>query len=141
MRYILVILTLALFAHVAAAAVQSTQKQNIFVETGVYTVTAGNDIYMENCAGCHMPRGEGAKGVGMYPHLANNPDVESPDFTAYVILYGLRGMPSLEPYFTNEQVANVANFVSSGLGNNGTREITADEVKAIRPAPVEYIDY
>lgn len=141
MRYILTILTLTLFAHAAVAAADSVKAAKVFAKTGAYTVTEGKDIYAENCAGCHMPKGEGAKGVGMYPHLAKNKSVESPDYTAYVILYGLRGMPSLEPYFSDEQVAAVANYVSTAFGNKGTKAVTPDEVKAVRPDPVEYIEY
>ena len=140
MRNILIVLSIIIGAHVAAAAVDTGK---IFKETGTFSSTDGKELYEENCKGCHMPEGKGVHtGVGMYPALAGNPNVVMPDYTAYVIMHGLRGMPSFEPDMTDEQIAAVSNHVAESFGNKSTGTIKADAVKGIRPANgVVYIEY
>lgn len=142
MRITLVLVGLLLFAGLTYAGASGDRAEDVFEQKGVFTSTDGMDIYKQNCAGCHMPKGEGARGAGMYPHLANNKEVESPVYTGYVVMYGLRGMPSFEPDLTDEQIAAVSNHVSVAFGNKGTEKVTEDEIKRIRPeTPVQYIDW
>ena len=138
MRYALIILTIMLGAHVAWAAVDT---DSVFEKTGTYTTTDGKELYAENCRGCHMPEGKGVRtGAGMYPALAQNPNVTMPDYTAYVLMNGLRGMPSFEADMTDEQITAAANYVSANFGNKPASELKG--VAAIRPAKsVEYVDY
>lgn len=102
---------------------------------GDFTSVDGAELYAQSCQGCHMPQGEGAQGAGMYPALANNPLLSSPGGPTYVVLQGLRGMPSFDSYLDDEQVAAVVNYVISHFGNKATERITPQEVKSQRPVP------
>ena len=83
-----------------------------------------------------MAEGQGAKtGAGMYPALAKNPNLQSPEYTATVLLNGLRGMPPFIRMMTDEQMAAVTNYVITHFGNKSPKLITPDEVKAMRPEP------
>ena len=140
MRYALMIVTLILFTHTALAAVDYKE---VFKEPGTFTVTGGEDIYRENCQGCHMAEGKGAHtGAGMYPALADNPSATMPEYTAHIVLYGLRGMPSFEPDLNDAQIAEIANYVSTHFGNKGEGKLSEADVKSTRPEqPVAYIEY
>lgn len=140
MRNALMILTLILFAHTAMAAMDYRE---VFKESGKFTVTDGEDIYRENCLGCHMAEGKGVHtGAGMYPALANNASAAMPEYTAFVVMHGLRGMPSFEPDFTDAQILEIANYVSTSFGNKPQGKLSEADVKGIRPeTPVEYIEY
>lgn len=102
---------------------------------GAFTSRDGAELYAQSCQGCHMPQGEGAVGAGMYPALANNPLLSSPGGPTYVVLHGLRGMPSFDSSFDDEQVAAIINHVITNFGNKAKERITPQEVKAQRPVP------
>lgn len=142
MRNIAIVAFLLLYAGLSFAAGSGDRAEKVFEKTSSYTASDGKTLYAQNCAGCHMPEGQGAKGAGMYPRLAKNSNVENPSYTGFVVMYGLRGMPSFEPDFTDEQIAAVANYVSEAFGNKGSSKVTAEDVKAVRPEKaVEYIDW
>lgn len=103
--------------------------------SGFFEGTDGKSLYQQNCQGCHMPAGQGAKGAGMYPALANNPLLASPGGPTHVVLFGLRGMPSFDSNYTDEQVAAVVNYVITNFGNKSKERITPQEVRAKRPNP------
>ena len=142
MRNAVIVIGLFLFAGFAVAAGHGMKTEEIFEKTGTYTVTDGESIYLQNCEGCHMAGGKGDyTGAGMYPALANNSRA-TPEYVSYIVLYGLRGMPSMEPYFNDEQIAAVSNYVGSHFGNKSSTELSAQQIKDTRPAtPVEYLDW
>ena len=108
-------------------------EKNIFDGPGV-TVTSGEEIYSTLCAGCHMPKGEGAVGGGMYPALAANEKLEYPDYAVFIILNGYKAMPSFAHMLSDEQVAEVVNYLQSGLdGNDYEPAATAEQVELSRP--------
>ncbi len=108
-------------------------EKKIFDGPGV-TVTSGEDIYSTLCAGCHMPKGEGAVGGGMYPALAGNEKLEYPDYAVFIILNGYKAMPSFAHTLSDEQVAAVVNYLQSGLGGNSYEPAsTAEQVELSRP--------
>ena len=92
-------------------------EKKIFEGPGV-TVTSGQEIYSTLCSGCHMPKGEGAVGGGMYPALAANEKLEYPDYAVFIILNGYKAMPPFAHTLSDEQVAAVVNYLQSGLGGN-----------------------
>lgn len=142
MRNIVIVAGLLLFAGLSFAAASSEEADRIFEKKGAFTVSDGKSIYEQNCAGCHMPEGQGARGAGMYPALASNGKVEDPSYTAYVIMYGLRGMPSFEPDLGDEQIAAAANHLSVSFGNKGKEKVSVEDVRSIRPEkPVQYIEW
>jgi mono/diheme cytochrome c family protein len=94
----------------------------------------GAKLYQAICQGCHMPQGQGAKGAGFYPALANNARLASSAYPTYVVLAGLRGMPPFAGRLTNQQVAEVVNYVRRNFGNDYQDAVTAEAVKGLRPA-------
>jgi mono/diheme cytochrome c family protein len=95
--------------------------------------TTGEAIFQGVCQGCHMPQGQGAAGAGAYPALAGNPRLASKAYPAFMVVNGNKAMPSLGAMFDDDQVAAVVNYVRSHFGNSYTDQVTAAEVKALRP--------
>ena len=93
---------------------------------------AGEDIYMRVCAACHMPDAEGATGAGFYPALAGNKRLSSGTYPAYVVMNGLNGMPPLGDMMTDEQVADVVNYVRTHFGNGYPDMVQPSDVTALR---------
>lgn len=92
----------------------------------------GEDLYMRVCAACHMPDAKGAEGAGFYPALAGNPRLQSGGYPAYVVINGLNGMPPLGELMTDEQVADVVNYVRTHFGNDYKDAVQAADVSALR---------
>lgn len=105
-----------------------------------FTSTDGAVLYQSICQGCHMPEGQGAhSGAGMYPELAENPRLATPDYPTAIMLNGLHGMPSFSGYLNDAQIAAVANYVTTHFGNKSTQSITEQQVKELRPPkPIVY---
>jgi mono/diheme cytochrome c family protein len=95
----------------------------------------GATLFRSVCQGCHMPDARGAVGAGMYPALAANPRLASPTYPASVVLHGRHGMPPLEGYMSDAQVAEVVNYVRSHFDNHYSDALTADEVAKLRATP------
>jgi mono/diheme cytochrome c family protein len=106
----------------------------------------GEQIFHSICQGCHMPDAQGATGAGTYPALTHNPKLASPQYMAAVILFGRHDMPSFvtKPevqrgfFFGNttlsdEQIAEVINYVRTHFGNTYSNSITAADVAAMHP--------
>lgn len=99
-----------------------------FVEQG------GERLYQAICQGCHMPQGQGAKGAGFYPALAKNPRLAAAAYPTYVVLSGLHGMPSFAERLSDQQIADVVNYVRTHFGNDYQDATTPEAVNAQRPA-------
>jgi mono/diheme cytochrome c family protein len=93
---------------------------------------SGEQLYMRVCAACHMPDGKGAEGAGFYPALAGNPRLASGGYPTYVIMKGMNGMPPLGELMSDEQVADVVNYVRTHFGNDYTDAVLPAEVSALR---------
>jgi len=96
------------------------------------TQTEGKDIYAAICAGCHMPKGQGAEGAGRYPALANNEALEAAGYPIYVVIHGQRAMPPLGGVLDDEQIAAVVEYIRTNFGNDFADEVTAEEVSDYR---------
>jgi mono/diheme cytochrome c family protein len=92
----------------------------------------GEQLYMRVCAACHMPDGKGAEGAGFYPALAGNPRLASGGYPTYVIMKGMNGMPPLGELMSDEQVAEVVNYVRTHFGNEYSDAVAAADVSALR---------
>lgn len=103
-----------------------------FITPGKFGEPTGEKMYKRVCAGCHMPDAKGAKGAGMYPALAGDPNLASGDYTVYVVLKGLHGMPGVGRMMTDQQVADVVNYVRTNFGNKYKDRVTAAQVKDVR---------
>lgn len=124
-------LAAALSLAVTPALAQSDADM-MFENPSMLTQTEGEDVYNAICSGCHMPEGEGAVGAGMYPPLANNPNLEFPGYAIYVILHGQKGMPALGNVLSDEQVAAVVGYIRTNFGNDYPEEVSVQEVTDTR---------
>ena len=94
----------------------------------------GEQIYKGVCQGCHMPDAKGAVGAGAYPALAGDKRLAAKAYPALVLVRGQKAMPEFGTLFSDDQIANVVNYVRSNFGNSYPDTLTAAEVKALRPA-------
>ena len=92
----------------------------------------GEQLYMRICAACHMPDAKGAEGAGFYPALADNPRLGSGGYPLYVVLKGKNGMPPLGEMMTDEQVADVVNYVRTHFGNDYQDAVLPEDVSPLR---------
>lgn len=94
----------------------------------------GASLYQAICQSCHMPNGQGAQGAGMYPALAGNAKLVAGMYPAITVLKGRKGMPAFGAMLSDEQIALVANYVRSNLGNSfpAAGAVTAADVKSMR---------
>lgn len=100
---------------------------------GGFTEQGGEAIFKNVCQGCHMPQAQGAVGAGMYPALAKNPKLEVAGYPVSVVVNGQKAMPALGGMFSDQQVADVVNYVRTHFGNNYKDKVTPADVKAARP--------
>ncbi len=114
--------------------------QQIFAKDLEERIKAGKSVYLQNCAACHQPDGQGMKGA--FPPLAKSDYLMADKKRAIqVVINGLEGktvvngvdyngvMPALG--LDDEDVANVLSYVFNSWGNNGA-EVTNAEVKSTR---------
>lgn len=106
-----------------------------------YAVETRRELYEAACASCHMPDGQGARGAGAgYPALAGNPKMQRYEYVASFVLNGAGGMPSFRNHLTDEQVADVINFVRQDL-NNYTDPVNPASIRPLRrPSQMPDID-
>ncbi|GLH33905.1 cytochrome c [Pseudomonas sp. BR1R-5] len=102
----------------------------------------GAAVYIDNCAACHRTDGQGYTRV--FPALAGNPVVQTADATSliHVVLDGGTvpathtapsnlTMPAFGWRLSDQEVAEVVNFIRTSWGNQGSA-VSASDVKAIR---------
>jgi mono/diheme cytochrome c family protein len=92
----------------------------------------GAALFSNVCAACHQPDARGAVGAAAYPPLAADAKLASIDSLLAVLLQGQRGMPPVGRMMTDEQIADVANYVRTHFGNHYARAISAADVSAAR---------
>jgi mono/diheme cytochrome c family protein len=118
----------ALMAGILAAGAQNTPdfRGTRFVMEG------GEAVYRGVCQGCHMADAKGAAGAGIYPALANNPRLASTGYVLSMIVRGRKGMPPFGAQFTDQQIADVVNYVRTHFGNHYKGDMTAADVQSSR---------
>ncbi|WP_449428427.1 c-type cytochrome [Rhodanobacter umsongensis] len=103
----------------------------------------GAAIYLDNCAACHRSDGRGYTRV--FPALAGNPVLQTADATSLINIV-LRGdtlvathtapsnftMPGFAWRLSDQDVADVVNFMRTSWGNQATPAITAGDVSPLR---------
>jgi mono/diheme cytochrome c family protein len=92
----------------------------------------GASLYRAICQGCHMADGQGARGAGAYPALADNPRVATAPYVIVTIVRGRNGMPPFGAMLDDEQVAAVASHVRTHFGNRSVEPVNASDVRALR---------
>ena len=89
----------------------------------------GAKVYEEVCQACHMANARGAEGAGRITGLAGNANLDSADYPIAVVTGGKGAMPWFRGQLTDEQIADVINYVRSHYGNRYRDKITAADVK------------
>jgi mono/diheme cytochrome c family protein len=125
-RSCLAALLLALFA--APAAAQETPD----FRGAPFTMQGGEAVYRNVCQGCHMADAKGATGAGSYPALAANPRLAEPGYVIAMVLNGHKGMPPFRGHFTDQQIADVANYIRTNFGNRFRSAVKPEDVKGLR---------
>jgi mono/diheme cytochrome c family protein len=113
-------------------ALPTAEAQEIYA--GKYPQQTGEDLFRNICQGCHMPDAKGAIGAGAYPALAGNPRLAAAIYPITVVLQGQRAMPPFGESLSDEQVANVINYVRTNFGNHYRDTVTPAAVAARRAA-------
>ena len=73
---------------------------------------AGKAVWSDNCAGCHGLAGTGGNGG---PNLADNPNAADPAKVREQVTNGGGGMPSFKDTLTEQQINDVAAYVSQDI--------------------------
>jgi len=127
------------FALVAAAAFSSrapaddaATKSAPMSRGWVFTEQGGPDLFANVCAACHQPDARGAVGAAAYPPLASNKKLASAGFMLDVLFKGFRGMPPLGRMMSDDQVADVVNYVRTHFGNSYAGAVSTAQVAAER---------
>jgi mono/diheme cytochrome c family protein len=97
-----------------------------------FTMQGGEAVYRGVCQGCHMADAKGATGAGNYPALASNSRLASAGFVLTMVMNGHKGMPPFRGHFTDQQIADVVNYIRSHFGNRYTSTVTAAVVQSLR---------
>lgn len=92
----------------------------------------GEALYKGICQDCHMPDGRGAVGAGQYPALAKNPKLEEPGYPISVVTQGLKSMPAFGVAMSDQQIADVVNYVRGNFGNRYKDKVKPEDVKNAR---------
>jgi mono/diheme cytochrome c family protein len=117
---------LLLLAALPAAA------QNADFRGDAFTMQGGEAVYRTVCQGCHMADAKGATGAGSYPALAGNARLAEPGYVIAMVMNGHKGMPPFRGHFTDQQVADVVNYVRTHFGNRFKGEVKAADVQGMR---------
>ena len=100
---------------------------------GDYSFQGGEAVYTHVCQSCHMPDAKGAMGAGAgFPALAKNPRLAEAGYPVAVVVHGQKAMLALGALLSDQQIADVVNYVRSHFGNRYPGQVTAADVKAAR---------
>lgn len=102
------------------------------------SIANGAKVYAANCAGCHNTNGAGR--APLIPNLAGNDAVmaTTPTNVIGAVLNGLGpwhvglAMPQFATTMTDQQIADVTNYVRTTWGNNATADASPHDVMALR---------
>ncbi len=100
----------------------------------------GAQLYLEYCSGCHQAKGRGIPGV--FPPLAGNGVVLASDPANIIKVVdngvaargGYVPMPAFKTQFTDQQTADIANYVRTSWGNSAAANATSAMVANMRAA-------
>ena len=98
----------------------------------VFEEQGGQALFAHVCAACHQSDAKGATGAGSYPPLAGNEKLASAEYLETLLVHGQRAMPPLGWMMSDQQVADVINYVREHFGNNYGDEVSAADVKTAR---------
>jgi mono/diheme cytochrome c family protein len=129
--------------HAMAAYIKSIKPEDKYTPSGPPQAFAANDgpgveVYLNHCASCHMQNGAGV--AGEVPGLKGNGAVtaQGPQNVIRVVLGGVlardnyRMMPALGADMTDQQIADVTNYVRNSWGNSSPEAAGGGTVSDIR---------
>jgi mono/diheme cytochrome c family protein len=125
-------LLLASGAAASAADAPDATHHTSFASPSRFGEEDGEAIYRNVCAGCHQPDAKGAVGAGAYPALAGNAKLEAAGYPVTLVLHGHKAMPPLGGFLSDQQVADVVNYVRSHFGNSYADPVDEATVKSAR---------
>jgi len=125
------LIALVSVAAVASLGAWAAYAQEIYA--GHYEQKTGQELYQSICQGCHMPDAQGAVGAGAYPALAHDAHLKAALYPVTRVIYGSKAMPGFGDALSDEQIANVVNYVRTHFGNHYSDAVTPAAVKAARP--------
>ena len=115
------------------SAAQEPPSANRSLSSGwVFQEQGGAALYANICAACHQPDAMGAVGAAAYPPLAADTNLASAGYVETVLLRGLRGMPAVGRMMSDEQAADVINYVRTHFGNSYDDAVSPADIKAAR---------
>lgn len=105
------------------------------------SIKRGQEIYTDFCATCHLPNGKGVERV--YPPLANSDYLKkNREASIKAIKFGLQGGITVNGKkfnsimaplgLSDDEVADVMNYISNSWGNKNDKIVTKAEVSKIK---------
>ncbi len=116
----------------AVSALVSSAGAQIGLPRSQLPQQGGEAIYKGVCQACHMPDAHGAVGAGIYPALAGNSKLEVAGYPVSVVIHGQKAMPAFGDVFSDQQIANVVNYMRTHFGNHYKDTVTPAEVRSAR---------
>jgi mono/diheme cytochrome c family protein len=126
--------------HAMAAYLKSatTNQPNNAAAEASPPARAGAQVYLSNCAYCHLPDGQGVP--GMIPALAGDPAVtaQGPENSIHVVVGGLEAahgfapMPAVGVGMQNGDIAAVVNYIRTAWDNKAPANAEAGTVAQIK---------
>lgn len=107
------------------------------------SIANGKKVYANNCMNCHMEDGKGLEGA--FPPVAQSDYLKRPSKDLIeVILKGqsgeikvngvvYNGMMPAQDYLSDEEIADVLNYINNSWGNKNVKPILPSQVKQLRP--------
>lgn len=96
----------------------------------------GAEVYQNLCQACHMANALGGVGAGRIPALAKNDALVDSAYPIAVVTGGKGAMPWFRGSLTDQQIADVINYVRSNYGNRYRDKVTPAMVAELgMPAP------
>jgi mono/diheme cytochrome c family protein len=124
---------LALCAALVCASSASAEGLASMSRGWIFNEQGGAALYAHVCAACHQQDGNGAIGAAAYPALAGNSKLDSAPYVETLVLVGVRNMPAVGQMMSDQQVADVVNYVRARFGADQSDALSAADVAAARP--------
>lgn len=99
--------------------------------SGKFDERTGEALFHQVCQGCHMPQAQGASGAGAYPALAANAKLAAKVYPVFMVSSGQGGMPGFKDSMSDQQIADVVNYVRSHFGNAFADSVTLEDVRSV----------
>lgn len=106
--------------------------EKLFADHNHFSTTSGEELYQTLCQACHLSDGQGAQGAGHYPSFVGDERLRTPFYAIDVILNGFRGMPGFSDKLSDQQIADVVNYLRTSFGNQLEADATAEDVARVR---------